>query len=110
MRWTDPLVWVIRGYQRLISRYTPPVCRFTPSCSHYALEALQVHGLLRGTPMAAWRILRCNPLFPSGHDPVPSLAAPCGCATGSEASGMNPGPSDPVFGPSRAGGEVSFEQ
>jgi putative membrane protein insertion efficiency factor len=70
---TDPLVWTIRGYQRLISRYTPPVCRFHPSCSHYALEALQVHGVLRGSGLAAWRILRCSPLFPGGYDPVPAL-------------------------------------
>jgi len=78
LRWSDPLTWIIRGYQRMISRYTPPVCRFTPSCSHYALGALQVHGPLRGAALAAWRILRCNPLVPGGHDPVP--AAGCACA------------------------------
>lgn len=110
MSWTDPLIWVIRGYQRLISRYTPPVCRFTPSCSHYALEALQVHGLLRGAPMSAWRILRCNPLFPSGHDPVPPLRAACGCGERGEAGDGAVARSEAGCGPRRPAGEVSFEQ
>lgn len=106
MRWTDPLVWIIRGYQRMISRYTPPVCRFTPSCSHYALGALQVHGPLRGTALTAWRILRCNPLFPGGHDPVPPRA--CDCPPGAVERGAAPlGP--PGASPVRAG-EVPLEQ
>jgi putative membrane protein insertion efficiency factor len=46
-------------------------CRFYPSCSNYALEALTEHGALRGTGLAAWRILRCNPWNPGGYDPVP---------------------------------------
>ena len=108
MRWSDPLIWVIRGYQRLISRYTPPVCRFTPSCSHYALGALQVHGLLRGAPMAAWRILRCNPLFPGGHDPVPTAAKACGCTGPVGPDGGAKRVTD--AGPSGSAGEVSFEQ
>ena len=68
---TDPLIWTIRGYQHLISRYTPPMCRFHPSCSRYAVTALRRHGLLRGAALAAWRILRCNPFVPGGLDPVP---------------------------------------
>ena len=70
-RLTDPLIWTVRGYQRLISRFTPPVCRFTPSCSSYAIGALRGHGVFRGSLLAAWRILRCNPFFPGGYDPVP---------------------------------------
>lgn len=77
----DPFIWTIRGYQKLISRYTPPVCRFHPSCSHYAVEALQVHGIVRGSLLSANRIARCNPFFPGGFDPVPparSLSECCG--------------------------------
>lgn len=73
MRATDPLVWTIRGYQRLISPLTPPMCRFTPTCSQYAVEALRVHGLVRGGMMATWRLMRCHPFNPGGHDPVPPM-------------------------------------
>jgi hypothetical protein len=65
------LIWTIRGYQKMISRYTPPVCRFHPTCSTYAIVSVQNHGFLRGTFLAIWRILRCNPFVPGGHDPVP---------------------------------------
>lgn len=58
-------------YQRCISPYTPPSCRFTPTCSEYARQALLTHGILKGTVLAAWRILRCNPWGGSGYDPVP---------------------------------------
>lgn len=71
MRASDPLVWTIRGYQRLISPLTPPMCRFTPTCSHYAVEALQVHGVVRGSMLATWRLMRCHPFNAGGHDPVP---------------------------------------
>jgi len=66
-----PLVAVVRGYQRWISPLLPPSCRFYPSCSAYAVEALQVHGLLRGTALTVWRLLRCAPWHPGGIDPVP---------------------------------------
>ena len=68
---TRPLVALLRGYQRWISPALPPTCRFHPSCSAYAIEALQVHGLLRGTALTAWRLLRCAPWHPGGVDPVP---------------------------------------
>lgn len=71
MKASDPLVFLIRGYQRFISPLTPPMCRFHPTCSQYAVEALQVHGLLRGMALASWRIARCNPLNAGGLDPVP---------------------------------------
>lgn len=65
-------VWyLIRGYQRFISPALPPSCRFYPSCSTYALEAVAKHGLLRGSWLAAWRLMRCHPFHPGGVDPVP---------------------------------------
>ena len=64
------LLALIRFYQRQISPLFPPCCRFTPTCSQYALEAIQVHGAAKGALPALKRILRCNPLFPGGYDPV----------------------------------------
>jgi putative membrane protein insertion efficiency factor len=64
--------WMIKGYQNLISPLLPPMCRFHPSCSQYAVEALEVHGGLSGAVLAGSRILRCNPLFAGGMDPVPA--------------------------------------
>jgi len=61
----------IRAYRRFVSPFKPATCRFSPTCSAYALEAIEVHGLLRGTRLAAWRILRCQPFCACGHDPVP---------------------------------------
>lgn len=58
-------------YQRCISPLTPPSCRFTPTCSQYALEALRKYGALRGTWLAIRRLLRCHPWGGSGYDPVP---------------------------------------
>ena len=62
---------IIRLYQRLISPLLPPACRFVPSCSDYAIEALRLHGFWRGGSLAAWRLLRCNPFAKGGYDPVP---------------------------------------
>ena len=64
---------LIRGYQR-VSRYTPSTCRFTPSCSEYAAQAIQTYGPLRGSWLGMKRICRCHPFHPGGHDPVPGLA------------------------------------
>ena len=61
----------IRGYQLVISPVLPPSCRFTPSCSQYALEAVGRHGALRGVWLAARRLARCHPFHPGGFDPVP---------------------------------------
>lgn len=63
-------------YQRAISPYMPHVCRHVPSCSPYALEALEQHGPLKGGCLALWRILRCHPLGSSGYDPVPQKNKP----------------------------------
>lgn len=65
------LILPIRGYQKFISPLTPPVCRFTPTCSQYAVEALQKHGPFRGLYLAIRRILRCHPWGGHGYDPVP---------------------------------------
>lgn len=65
------LVFWVRAYQYLISPYTPSSCRFVPTCSEYAVEALKKHGPFKGTLLAAKRIARCHPWGESGHDPVP---------------------------------------
>ncbi len=73
-KWYLPSTWLIglvRFYQKHISPRKTPCCRFTPSCSAYAVEALQRHGAVFGTALAVWRILRCNPLSAGGYDPVP---------------------------------------
>ena len=62
---------LLRFYQRVLSPYTPGMCRYTPTCSHYAYEAIEVHGPLRGTWLALRRLARCNPWGGMGHDPVP---------------------------------------
>jgi len=66
-----PLLWLIRGYQKVISPILPPSCRFEPSCSQYGYEAIQKHGAIRGTGLAIWRVLRCNPWGKGGYDPIP---------------------------------------
>lgn len=67
-----PVVWLIRGYQMTISPMRPPTCRFYPSCSAYAVTALERFGLLRGSALAARRLLRCHPWNPGGVDHVPA--------------------------------------
>ncbi|MGB0366832.1 MAG: membrane protein insertion efficiency factor YidD [Flavobacteriaceae bacterium] len=64
-------ILLIQAYQWLISPLLPPSCRFTPSCSHYGIEALQKHGLIRGIYLTISRILRCHPWSKGGYDPVP---------------------------------------
>jgi putative membrane protein insertion efficiency factor len=66
-----PFIWLVRGYQLFISPFVPPSCRFHPTCSHYAIEALHKHGATRGLWLAIRRISRCHPWHPGGHDPVP---------------------------------------
>lgn len=71
----SPFAWILLApvyvYRKIISPLLPPMCRFYPSCSAYAVEALKVHGALRGGWLAARRLLRCGPWHPGGLDPVP---------------------------------------
>lgn len=66
-----PLIALVRFYQLVISPYTPAACRYTPTCSQYALEALRKYGPLKGGWLAIKRIARCHPWGGHGHDPVP---------------------------------------
>jgi putative membrane protein insertion efficiency factor len=69
VRWI--LIFIVRAYQTVLSPLLPPACRYYPSCSNYAIEAIEKHGAWRGGRMAASRILRCHPFHPGGFDPVP---------------------------------------
>lgn len=65
------LIGMIRGYRLLISPLFPPSCRFRPTCSQYAIEAIERFGFLRGSWLATKRVLRCHPWHRGGYDPVP---------------------------------------
>ena len=69
-------MWLIHMYRRAISPYLPNSCRFTPTCSQYALDAVERFGALQGSWMAIRRIMRCNPFHKGGYDPVPELPEP----------------------------------
>ncbi|MDX2216797.1 MAG: membrane protein insertion efficiency factor YidD [Oculatellaceae cyanobacterium bins.114] len=68
------LIGLVRAYRVLISPLYPPVCRFQPTCSQYAIEAIARHGAIRGSWLAIRRISSCHPFHPGGYDPVPPLA------------------------------------
>ncbi len=65
------LISLIRFYKAALSPYLGSRCRFTPTCSNYAIQAISKHGAFKGTGLALWRILRCNPFGKGGYDPVP---------------------------------------
>ncbi|BDG03514.1 membrane protein insertion efficiency factor YidD [Anaeromyxobacter oryzae] len=67
------LVLLVRLYQRLVSPLLPPACRFYPSCSAYAVTALERHGAVRGSWLTLRRLCRCHPFHPGGVDPVPEM-------------------------------------
>lgn len=73
MSWgvTKPFIILIKGYQKFVSPLFPAKCRFQPTCSHYYIEALQTHGLLKGGMLGLKRLLSCHPWGGSGYDPVP---------------------------------------
>jgi putative membrane protein insertion efficiency factor len=78
------LVWLLRGYQLLVSPMLGPSCRFYPTCSSYAIEAIQVHGAARGSWLTVRRVCRCHPWNPGGEDLVPRpedkhSPTACGC-------------------------------
>ena len=92
-------IWLVRFYRKFISPHKKPCCRFTPSCSAYALEAFEKRGFIVGMILTVWRILRCNPYSAGGYDPVPEkglrykgsreipIPDPC-CVDGSECDGQ----------------------
>jgi putative membrane protein insertion efficiency factor len=67
----------IRFYQRFVSPYLPRRCKYEPTCSAYAIAAVRSHGIMRGTVLAAWRILRCNPFSHGGYDPIEAQTLFC---------------------------------
>lgn len=70
------MIWI---YRKVVSPWMLPCCRFSPTCSEYAQTAIRRHGLIYGSSLVIWRILRCNPFCRGGHDPVPEkLHFPCG--------------------------------
>jgi uncharacterized protein len=89
MRWLA--LFLIRLYQRTISRVLPPSCRFVPSCSEYGYEAIARYGVVRGGTMAIWRVMRCNPWGGHGYDPVPDITKRAG-GSGQQAAGKNERP------------------
>ena len=66
-----PVIALLHAYKSWISPLLPPACRYIPTCSEYALEAVERYGVLRGGLIATWRVLRCHPLAKAGYDPVP---------------------------------------
>lgn len=95
------MVRLIRGYQHHLSpRKSAPTCRFTPSCSEYAAQAIERFGPLTGGWLAAWRIARCNPLNPGGFDPVPPR----------DTFGFRPGSAPFQSGPSSPSGKPNHDQ
>ncbi|MCH7472810.1 membrane protein insertion efficiency factor YidD [bacterium] len=67
---SSAVIALIAFYRRFISPYTPPSCKFTPSCSRYGIDALKRYGVMKGSWLALWRLLRCNPFNPGGYDPL----------------------------------------
>ncbi|WP_057829048.1 membrane protein insertion efficiency factor YidD [Liquorilactobacillus cacaonum] len=65
------IILIVRGYQKGISPFFPPSCRYYPTCSNYMIQAIQIHGAIKGSLMGIFRILRCHPFVKGGYDPVP---------------------------------------
>lgn len=66
------MLWLLRWYKRAVSPLMPPACRYTPTCSEYAMEAIERHGLGRGAFLALRRVASCHPFARGGYDPVPN--------------------------------------
>src|SRR5213082_3277048 len=82
----------LRGYKWAFSPLLPPSCRYVPTCSEYAAEAVERYGSLRGSAMSLWRVLRCHPFVRGGYDPVPwnSSASNCGASLRPTGEGARP--------------------
>ncbi len=65
------LIWLIQVYRKYISPMKTTKCPYTPTCSEYGMQAIEKHGALKGSMLAAWRVMRCNPFSKGGYDPVP---------------------------------------
>lgn len=65
------MIFIVKLYQQIVSPWMPATCRFSPTCSHYAIEALKLHGAVKGSALTLWRLLRCQPFCCGGFDPVP---------------------------------------
>lgn len=78
------MIELIHFYQKYISPLSPPSCRYVPSCSHYAMEAIEMHGAIKGGYLAFKRILKCNPWGGMGYDPVPGKKGNCRCIESDE--------------------------
>jgi uncharacterized protein len=70
------LLYLLRGYKWALSPLFPPSCRYVPTCSEYAMEAVDRYGVVRGSWKAAWRLLRCHPFVKGGYDPVVATGQP----------------------------------
>jgi putative membrane protein insertion efficiency factor len=66
-------IWLLKGYKCYLSPLLPPACRFSPTCSEYAMAAIARFGFAQGSRLAAQRLLRCHPFHPGGYDPVPTV-------------------------------------
>ncbi len=91
------LLGLLRGYKWVLSPMLPPACRYVPTCSEYAAEAIERYGAFRGSVLAIWRVLRCHPFVRGGYDPVPwnalgsrRKADACGAALRQTAEGGHP--------------------
>ena len=73
-------LWTLRAYKRWVSPALPPSCRYVPTCSEYAIEAVDRYGVVRGGLMAIWRILRCHPFVKGGYDPVKNVWSGHSCS------------------------------
>ncbi|MEA5573917.1 membrane protein insertion efficiency factor YidD [Calothrix sp. UHCC 0171] len=76
----QPLILLIKGYRIFISPLFPPTCRFQPTCSMYAIQAIERFGAIKGSWLAVLRILRCHPFHPGGYDPIPEVTGTKSCS------------------------------
>lgn len=70
------VLWILQGYKRAVSPLLPPACRYVPSCSEYAEQAVEMRGVLKGGLLGMWRLLRCHPFAKGGFDPVSQKSFP----------------------------------